>query len=231
MKDKTNVTTPPKQEEKELYVQLIDINSSPRLNENKSTREESLNNTTHSIPSPVSEKEEKIFNKAQDFPDLYSRTNSAAKGLRSSPATYSNKSHSSPKESPRASSSNIVVEITTEEKWNPSTGAWSSNRRPRQKQSNNDVNNPTNDQQVNAGAEDEKVQCPICQRSFSKSKVETHASMCFQFPMETRSNNQETLTSSRDAPADLNNSVDLTESDDENHWETVRAKANKRKGN
>ncbi|XP_039292038.1 uncharacterized protein LOC111053954 [Nilaparvata lugens] len=29
MKDKTNVTTPPKQEEKELYVQLIDINSSP----------------------------------------------------------------------------------------------------------------------------------------------------------------------------------------------------------
>lgn len=230
----------PQEKEKDMYAQLTDINNSPRLGgEDKSVGEE-LNNSTASISSPVAEKEEKIFNRAQDFPDLYSRTAAIARELRSpAAATYSNRSRTN--QSPAAaSSSNIVLDISTGERWDPNTAAWTNRgkaaKQKQQQQANNDLNKPNNNDQQKAAA-DEKVQCPICQRSFSVAKVESHAAQCFQFPMETRSNNNnyqdtsnKTVTSSRDTAAALNNSVDLTGSDDE-EWEKVRSKANKRKGN
>uniref|UniRef100_A0A1B6GS20 UBZ4-type domain-containing protein n=1 Tax=Cuerna arida TaxID=1464854 RepID=A0A1B6GS20_9HEMI len=72
---------------------------------------------------------------------------------------------------------NTNVEFDFDKKWDPRSSAWQGSQTP----SSSSLNNQTPNRRSLPGipvVEEEKVQCPICQRNFAQSKVENHAATC-----------------------------------------------------
>ncbi|XP_046674724.1 uncharacterized protein LOC124363519 [Homalodisca vitripennis] len=73
--------------------------------------------------------------------------------------------------------SSTNVEFDFDKKWDPRSSAWHGSQTP----GSSSLNNQTPNRRSLPGTpmvEEEKVQCPICQRNFAQSKVENHAATC-----------------------------------------------------